>query len=72
MKDDVEKLLIDKKIKSGGHCGTYVPDILNQLGIDYKTAKPILNGLFKEGKIIIKPGSKGKLIFWKPRIKSNF
>lgn len=68
MKAEVEQILIDKKIKSGGHCGTYATEIINKLETDFKTIKPILNGLYTQGKITIKEGSKGKLIFWKPKI----
>ena len=68
MKDQIEKILIDKKVKSGGHCGTYVPEILNNLGVEYKDVRTTLNQLFKENKIRIRPGSHGDLLFWKPKV----
>lgn len=68
MKDQIEKILIEKKVKSGGRCGTYIPEILNNIGAEYKDVRIYLNQLFKENKIRIRPGSRGNLLFWKPKV----
>lgn len=56
------QILKDKHVLSGGNCGTYVPEILNKLELDYKTLKPLFIQLFKSEKITVHKGGQGKLI----------
>lgn len=68
--DKITTLLQEKSTKSGGHCGTYLPELLLGLKIKHEEIKEPLNQLFKEKKITIRPGSQGKLIFLgKPKTK---
>lgn len=67
-RSDVEKILIDKKIRSGGNCGTYPVGIMQKLGVEYKILRPILNQLYKEKLITIHEGQHGKLIKWKGKV----
>lgn len=66
----ITALLQAKNKKSGGHNGTYIPEILQSLNISYQEIIEPLNELYKQNKITIHPGSQGKLIFWgKPKKK---
>ena len=68
--DKIIALLKEKSKNSDGHCGTYLPELLLGLKIKHAEIKEPLNQLFKEKKIIIRPGSQGKLIFLgKPKTK---
>ena len=69
LENEVIKILIHKHKISGGHNGTYPVSILTQLQIEYASLRKILNKLYKEKKIIIRDGSKGKLIF--PNVKKK-
>ena len=69
LENEVIKILIHKHKISGGHNGTYAVSILTQLQIEYASLRKILNKLYKEKKIIIRDGSKGKLIF--PNVKKK-
>lgn len=63
--EKIIRILKDKHKASGGNCGTYVPSILNKLDIDYKTVRPLLTQLYKQGKITVHKGGQGKLLKWK-------
>ena len=66
----VTALLQAKNKKSGGHNGSYIPELLQELKVPYSKIIEPLNELHKEKKITIHPGSQGKLIFWgKPKQK---
>lgn len=70
MEAEITKILIDKNKTSGGHCGTYIPDILIQMNVKYSEIRTALNKLYKEKTITIHEGSAGKLIFYKnPKTK---
>lgn len=59
------RLLQDKHQRSGGNCGTYIPEILSTLNTTYKEVRHALNRLYKEDRIKIRPGSRGNLIMLK-------
>ena len=65
MNEQIVKILKDKHDKSGGNCGTYMPEIINTLKIDYKTARSIIGQLYREGKVVIHDGAHGTLFFLK-------
>lgn len=69
LENEVIKILLHKHKISGGHNGTYAVNIFNQLQVEYASIRKILNKLYKEKKIIIRDGSKGKLIF--PNVKKK-
>lgn len=66
---EVLKILIHKHRISGGHNGTYIVKLKTQLQIYYDSLRKVLNKMYKEKKIIIRDGSKGKLIF--PNVKKK-
>ena len=71
---DTEKVLQclrEKKIKSGGHCGSYFIEVRNKTGFSTQELKNILNQLFIDQKISVKPGFHGKLIFLKEKINGT-
>lgn len=70
MKEQILEMLQKQHKKTGGNCGTYIAEINTNLNTNFKTIKNTLNELFVENKIIIRDGSKGKLIFYKDD-KSN-
>ncbi len=63
--EKIIRILKDKQVKSGGNCGTYIPEILNTLNVDYKTLKPLFIQLYKEEKITVHKGGQGRLLKWK-------
>lgn len=63
--DKITDILQERSKKSGGHNGSYIPELLFRLNIKYAEVKEPLNQLFKEKKITIRSGSQGKLIFWR-------
>lgn len=65
MRDKILEILSNKHKKSGGHNGTYIPQICLNLGVEYKDIKNDLNSLYKDGKITIREGAHGNLIFLK-------
>lgn len=69
MKEQIWNYLLEKHEKSGGNNGCYVAEMLYNLNYSYKEARNVLNSFFKEGKIEIRDGSKGQLIFIKKNEK---
>nr|DAS74583.1 MAG TPA: dissimilatory sulfite reductase D [Caudoviricetes sp.] len=65
MEQQIINIIKNKQKSSGGNCGTYPVNIMNSLNIDYKSVRATLNKLHKEGKILIREGLHGKLVFWK-------
>lgn len=53
--------------RSGGHCGLTVPEITRRTDKPLNKVKAELGGLYKDGKITIRDGAQGKLIF--PKIE---
>lgn len=62
LRNAVLDVIREKHRISGGHNGTYLVELRDKTGADIERIKPILNALFKERKIRISDGSKGKLI----------
>lgn len=65
---DVIKCITIKHRSSGGHCGTTLADICNSTGKPMKEVKKELNILWKEGKVAVRDGAKGKLVFLKESV----
>lgn len=59
----VLSLIQDYHERSGGHCGLTVPEITRRSGMPLGKAKAELGGLYKDGKIAVRDGAQGKLIF---------
>lgn len=68
MKEKLLALIIAKHKKSGGNCGSYIAEINVELGVTFQDIKTPLNQLFKEDKIEIREGSRGRLIFYKKEL----
>jgi hypothetical protein len=51
--------------KTGNKTGMYAPKIMELTALDWFDVRKELNRLFKEGKITIREGINGKLIFKK-------
>lgn len=65
IEETILEILKEKSRTSGGHCGTYAPDIMQKLNMKYDDLKPYLNSLYKQKLITIHEGAHGKLIFYK-------
>ena len=62
LREAVLEVVREKYRISGGHNGTYLVELRDRTGADVEQIKPVLNALFKERKIRVSDGSKGKLI----------
>lgn len=62
LREAVLEIVREKYRISGGHNGTYLVELRDRTGADVEQIKPVLNALFKERKIRVSDGSKGKLI----------
>lgn len=67
LSDEVLEILIEKHYQSGGHCGTYGVDLKIRLNSDWQTIRKALLPLYKDNKILVKEGAKGKLFFANPK-----
>lgn len=65
MKEKILKSIINKHNATGGNNGISLVTLKNDLNIDIKELKSILNELHKEKKITVKKGSNGTLVFLK-------
>lgn len=63
LKEDIFNFISQTSEKSKFKCGVYPADICSTFKLPYSSIKTHLNQLFKEGKIRLRDGSKGKLIF---------
>ena len=57
--------LFEKKQKTGGNCGTTIPQLKEELNCELSELKEILNDLFKSGLIEIKHGIHGRMVLYK-------
>jgi len=64
-KQKVKEYIDKKHLQSNGSCGTIIPNLSFDLGIDYKDLLPILRELYEEKAIITREGINGKMIFKK-------
>lgn len=55
MKERILKHLEEAYKKSGGHCGTTVPELLQVLEVDYQEIREDLVQLFVEKRITVHP-----------------
>lgn len=69
LKDEIYKIIIERHHKSGGHNGVYGVELKNKTNVDWQIVRGVLGELYKENKIQVREGSKGKLFF--PKIKNN-
>lgn len=65
MKEKIIAYLQAKKERTDNKCGTYATTLTQDLNTPYIEIKQPLNQLYKEGKIILRDGGQGKLIFLK-------
>ena len=57
-------LLADKHQQTGGHCGSTVSSIVNDLGCELQEVNDLLSSLQEKGMIELKEGVHGKLVFY--------
>lgn len=65
LKTRIVEILTEKKIKSGGHNGTYLVEIRDKTGAEIAEIKTVLNELYREKKIRKAQGSRGVLVLLK-------
>lgn len=61
LSDEILKILEEKYESSGGHCGVYGAELVNRLHIEWKEIRNAMKSLYKNEKIRVSEGSKGKL-----------
>jgi DNA-binding FadR family transcriptional regulator len=59
-------LLVDKHELTGGHCGTTVADLLNELDCTLDELREVTQDLYSKGMVEFKDGIHGKLVFYTP------
>lgn len=57
------ELIHEKHKRSNGHCGLSIQELSRQSGISLAKVKEELRQLHKDGKIRVRDGAQGKLIF---------
>lgn len=57
--------IIERQTLNGNRCGTTMPYLISELGIDSEELKTLLNQLYKEKFITIRKGINNQLIFLK-------
>lgn len=62
MKNKILEIIQEKNDQSGGHCGVYVTEILQKLGVTYESIRVDLIDLYKERKITTHPSVHGQII----------
>ncbi len=65
LQEKILQILEEKHKKSGGHCGTYGVELRDKTGEEWSVIREELKPLFKNNKIKVCDGSKGKLFFLK-------
>lgn len=63
--DAILEILKEQYERTGGHCGTYLVNIKNNLNIELQDLKEALNKLYKSKKITVHDGIHGRLIKYK-------
>lgn len=63
--DKVLQYLTERQKATGNNCGTYPVSLRIGLNVEWRELKPVLNNLYKQKLITIRPGMKGDLIFLK-------
>ncbi len=61
LSDEILKILEEKYESSGGHCGVYGAELVNRLRIEWKEIRNAIKPLYRDNKIRVSEGSKGKL-----------
>lgn len=67
MSERIVQIVTEVNEKSGGHNGITIPRLLEMLDKNYDEVKQVLRDLYKEKKIIVRDGIRGKLIFLNKR-----
>ncbi|WP_079206604.1 hypothetical protein [Riemerella anatipestifer] len=65
LKSQVYNIIVEKHRKSGGHNGVYGVDLTIKTAKSWTEVRKALIELYKENKIQVREGSRGKLFFLK-------
>lgn len=67
MRTKIIAFLEEKRLSTGGHCGTTLPQLVSELNGELEEVKEILNNLHARGLIQIRKGIHGRMIFMKKK-----
>lgn len=63
LKHHILNKIEEHHVLSDGKCGVTAIDLCAEIGVEYSTAKPILNEMYKNKEFKIKDGINGYLLF---------